>query len=162
VTIEHNTFAGITWFGVGLRGKESTNGQIRNNIICDVKRAVLESEEDFTQAKPVIEYNLTFKAAPIAAGKNLNGKDPLFVDARKRGWRCFGVGDRQDNVQRPALFAGHHATGPGSPYRGCRLFWLHTAAAAHTIGLSGTLRALGTSRQARTPLPYRSGPVLLW
>ncbi len=36
VTIENNTFAGITWCGVGLRGKESTNGQIRNNIFCDV------------------------------------------------------------------------------------------------------------------------------
>ena len=87
VTIENNTFAGITWFGVGLRGKESTNGQIRNNIICDVKRAVLESEKDFTPARPVIEYNLTFKTAPIAAKKNLNGKDPLFVDAEKRGFR---------------------------------------------------------------------------
>ena len=87
VTIENNTFVGITWFGVGLRGKESTNGQIRNNIICDVKRAVLESEKDFTAAKPVIEYNLTFNAEPIATGRNLSGKDPLFVDAEKRGFR---------------------------------------------------------------------------
>jgi hypothetical protein len=87
VTIENNTFAGITWFGVGLRGKESTNGQIRNNIMCNVARAVLESEKDFTPARPVIEYNLTFKTAPIAAGKNLNGKDPLFVDAERRGFR---------------------------------------------------------------------------
>jgi hypothetical protein len=87
VTIENNTFAGITWFGVGLRGKESTNGQIRNNIFCQVDRAVLESEKDFTPAKPVVEYNLTFKAKPLTDEKNLNDKDPLFVDAEKRGFR---------------------------------------------------------------------------
>ena len=87
VTIENNTFAGITWFGVGLRGKESTNGQIRNNIICDVKRAVVDGDTHFTPAKPVVEYNLTFKTAPLADKKNLNDKDPLFVAAERRGFR---------------------------------------------------------------------------
>ena len=87
VTIENNTFAGITWFGVGLRGKESTNGQIRNNIICDVQRAVIDGDRDFTPARPVVEYNLTFKTAPLAGEKNQNDKDPLFVDAEKRGFR---------------------------------------------------------------------------
>ena len=61
VTIENNTFAGIIWCGVGLRGKESTNGQILNNIFCDVDRAVIDGDKDFTPAKPLIEYNLTFK-----------------------------------------------------------------------------------------------------
>jgi len=89
VTIENNTFAGITWFGVGLRGKESTNGQIRNNLFCQVDRAVLENEKDFTLAKPLIEYNLTFKTAPLAAEGNLNDKDPLFVDAEKRNFRLM-------------------------------------------------------------------------
>jgi len=86
VTIENNTFAGITWFGVGLRGKESTNGQIRNNIFCEVRRAV-EDRMDFTPAKPVIEYNLTFKTAPLADEKNINGKDPMLVDADRRNFR---------------------------------------------------------------------------
>jgi hypothetical protein len=87
VTIENNTFAGITWFGVGLRGKESTNGQIRNNILCDVRRAVVDGDSDFTPAKPVVEYNLTFETAPLADEKNINGKDPMLVDVEKRDFR---------------------------------------------------------------------------
>jgi hypothetical protein len=87
VTVENNTFAGITWCGVGLRGRESTHGQIRNNLFCASQRAVLESERDFTPARPVIEYNLTFKTAPLAAARNINGKDPLFVDAANRDFR---------------------------------------------------------------------------
>ena len=87
MTIENNTFAGITWCGVGLRGKESTPGQIRNNIFSDAQRAVVDGDRDFTPAKPVVEYNLTFKTAPLADEKNLNDKDPLFVDAEKRGFR---------------------------------------------------------------------------
>ena len=87
VTIENNTFAGITWSGVGLRGKESTNGQIRNNIFCDAQRAVVDGDRDFTPAKPLVEYNLTFKTAPLADHKNINDKDPLFVDADQRGFR---------------------------------------------------------------------------
>ena len=86
VTIENNTFAGITWFGVGLRGKESTNGQIRNNVFCEVKRAV-DDQMDFSPANPIIEYNLTFKTAPLAAQTNINGKDPLFVDPQQRNFR---------------------------------------------------------------------------
>lgn len=87
VTVENNTFAGIPWCGVGLRGKESTHGQVRNNLFCESQRAVLESERDFTPARPVIEYNLTFKTAPLAAARNINGRDPLFVDAAKRNFR---------------------------------------------------------------------------
>jgi hypothetical protein len=88
VTIENNTFAGITWCGVGLRGKESTNGQIRNNLFYDMQQAVLDgNKDDFTPANPVIEYNLTFKTAPLANGTNINGKDPLFEDPQKRDFR---------------------------------------------------------------------------
>jgi len=86
VTIENNTFAGITWFGVGLRGKESTDGQIRNNIFCEVQRAV-DDRMDFTPANPVMEYNLTFKTTPLADEKNINGKDPMLVDAERRDFR---------------------------------------------------------------------------
>ncbi len=35
----------------------------------------------------MIEYNLTFKTAPLAGETNINGKDPLFVDAQKRDFR---------------------------------------------------------------------------
>ncbi|MGO9112404.1 MAG: DUF1565 domain-containing protein [Thermoguttaceae bacterium] len=87
VTIENNTFAGITWCGVGLRGRESTNGQIRNNLFCEVQRAVVDGDSDFTPAKPVVEYNLAFKTAPLAEEKNINGKDPLFAHAEKRDFR---------------------------------------------------------------------------
>lgn len=86
VTIENNTFAGITWFGVGLRGKESTNGRIRNNLFCEVERAV-DDQMDFSPANPVIEYNLTFETAPLAAETNINGKDPLFADPEQRDFR---------------------------------------------------------------------------
>ena len=87
VTIENNTFAGITWYGVGLRGKESTNGQIRNNLFCEADRAVVHGDGHFSAANPVIEYNLTFKTARLAAETNINGKDPLLVDPQQRHFR---------------------------------------------------------------------------
>ena len=86
VTIENNTFVGITWFGVGLRGAESTNGQIRNNIFCDVQTAV-EDCMDFTPANPVTEYNLTYKTSVLAGAANINGKDPLLADPENRNFR---------------------------------------------------------------------------
>jgi hypothetical protein len=88
VTIENNTFAGIPWCGVGLRGKESSNGQIRNNLFYDIQQAVLDgSKDDFTAANPVIEYNLAFKTAPLAMDKNINDKDPLLVNPEQRDFR---------------------------------------------------------------------------
>lgn len=88
VTVENNTFAGIAWCGVGLRGRESTHGQIRNNLFYDMQQAVLDgSKDDFTPANPLVEYNLAFKTAPLAMDKNINGKDPLLRDAEKRDFR---------------------------------------------------------------------------
>lgn len=86
VTIENCTISTVNWATIGLRGKESTNGQIRNNILCEAERAV-DDTMDFTPAKPVIEYNLAFKTAPVSGEHNLNGQDPLFVDAAKRDFR---------------------------------------------------------------------------
>jgi hypothetical protein len=86
VTIANNTISTVRWSCIGLRGQESTHGQICNNILCDAERAV-DDAMDFTPAKPVIEYNLTFKTAPVAGEHNLNGQDPLFVDAAKRNFR---------------------------------------------------------------------------
>ena len=86
VTIESCTISTVNWACIGLRGKESTNGQIRNNILCDAERAV-DDRMDFTPSNPLIEYNLTFKTAPLADKTNLNGPDPLFVDPQGRNFR---------------------------------------------------------------------------
>ena len=87
VTIENNTISTVRWAAIGLRGKESTNGQIRDNILCDAERAVVDGDEAFSAANPVVEYNLTFKTWPAHGGKNINGKDPLFVDPARRNFR---------------------------------------------------------------------------
>ena len=87
VTIENNTFATVNWSTIGLRGKESTNGQIRNNILCDAQRAVVDGDETFSHSNPLVEYNLTYKTAPLAGGTNIPDKDPLFVDPQRRNFR---------------------------------------------------------------------------
>jgi hypothetical protein len=86
VTIENCTISTVNWAAIGLRGQESTGGQIRNNILCEAQRAV-DDRMDFTPANPVIEYNLTFKTAPLAGETNINGQDPLFVDSKQRNFR---------------------------------------------------------------------------
>jgi len=87
VTIENCTIAKVNWATIGLRGKESTDGVIRNNILCEAERAVVHGDKDFSAANPVIEYNLTFKTAPLEGESNINGKDPLFVDDEQRNFR---------------------------------------------------------------------------
>ena len=87
VTIENCTISTVNWAAIGLRGKESTGGRICNNILCEAERAVDDGDQDFSAAHPVMEYNLTFKTAPLAGGTNINGKDPLFVDPQKRDFR---------------------------------------------------------------------------
>ena len=87
VTIENCSISTVNWATIGLRGKESTGGLIRNNILCEAERAVVDGDRYFSAANPVIKYNLTFKTAPLAAETNINGKDPLFVDPQKRNFR---------------------------------------------------------------------------
>jgi hypothetical protein len=87
VTIENCTISTVRWACIGLRGKESTGGLIRNNILCDAERAVVDGPPDFTAATPVIENNLTFKTSPLAGESNINGQDPLMVDPQNRNFR---------------------------------------------------------------------------
>jgi hypothetical protein len=106
VTIENCTISTVNWATIGLRGKESTNGQIRNNILCEAQRAV-DDRMDFTPANPVMEYNLTFNTTPLENGTNINGQDPLFVDPQKRDFRLKrgspAIGTGQGGVTIGAL-----------------------------------------------------------
>jgi len=106
VTIENCTISTVNWATIGLRGKESTGGLIRNNILCEAERAV-DDRMDFTPSNPVIEHNLTFKTAPLAGATNINGKDPLLVDPQKRDFRLRkgspAIGAGKDGVTIGAL-----------------------------------------------------------
>ncbi|HZR18635.1 MAG TPA: DUF1565 domain-containing protein [Verrucomicrobiae bacterium] len=106
VTIDHNTISTVRWAAIGLRGKESTGGLIRNNILCDAERAIIDGDKDFSAANPVSEFNLTFKTWAAPGEKNLNGKDPLFVDPAKRNFRL-----RQGS---PAIGAGEDGSTIGA------------------------------------------------
>ncbi|MGO8678313.1 MAG: DUF1565 domain-containing protein [Limisphaerales bacterium] len=97
VTIENCTISTLNWAAIGLRGKESTGGVIRNNILCEAQRAV-DDRMDFSPSNPLIEYNLAFKTAPLEGESNINGKDPLFVDSQNRDFRL--------RIGSPAVGAG--------------------------------------------------------
>jgi hypothetical protein len=90
-----------------LRGQESTNGLIRNNILSNAERAIVDGDKDFTFARPVVEYNLTFLTSPAPGQNNINGKDPLFVDAARRNFRLQqgspAIGAGKDGVTIGAL-----------------------------------------------------------
>ena len=98
VTIANNTISGVRWATIGLRGQESTNGIIRNNILCHAARAVIHGDGDFTSANPRIEHNLTFATSPAPGESNINDKDPMFVDAAHRNFRL--------QSDSPAISAG--------------------------------------------------------
>jgi len=107
VKIENCTISTVNWAAIGLRGAESTGGLIRNNILCEAQRAVVHGDQHFSAANPVIEYNLTFKTAPLLRGTNINGMDPLFADPDKRQFRLRegspAIGAGKDGVTIGAL-----------------------------------------------------------
>jgi hypothetical protein len=47
----------------------------------------VDGDQDFSAAHPVSEYNLTFKTWAAPGEKNINGQDPLFVNASQRNFR---------------------------------------------------------------------------
>ncbi len=107
VTIANNTISTVRWAAIGLRGKESTNGRIFNNILCNAERAVIHGDSDFSAANPVMEDNLTFSTWAIPGANNINGKDPLLVDPAKRNFRLQqgspAIGAGKDGVTIGAL-----------------------------------------------------------
>jgi len=107
VTVENCTIFSVNWSCIGLRGKESTNGQIRDNILCDAERAVLDGDEHFSHSEPIIEYNLTYETRALDGATNINGKDPLFVDPDGRNFRLRkgspAIGTGKDGVTVGAM-----------------------------------------------------------
>ncbi len=101
VTIDHNTIAGVRWACIGLRGQESTHGQIRNNLLGDAERAVVHGDRDFTAANPSMTHNVTFRTAPLTGEGNRAVTDPGFVDAAARNFRL-----RADSPARTAAADG--------------------------------------------------------
>ena len=164
VTIENNTISTVSWATIGLRGKESTNGQIRNNVLCEAQRAVIDGDRSFEAAKPVIEFNLTFKTAPLAAETNINGKDPLFVDPEQRDFRLRrgspAIGAGKNGVTIGALeYPNVYYVDPRHPAAADEPAWgypavpLATVAKAIDVAASGETIMLrgGVYREAIVP-----------
>jgi Protein of unknown function (DUF1565) len=107
VTIANNTISTVRWAAIGLRGKESTGGHIYNNILSHAERAVIDGDKDFSAANPVSEYNLTFLTWPAPGDKNINGKDPLFLNLAQRNFRLQpgspAIGSGKDGATIGAL-----------------------------------------------------------
>jgi len=89
VLLENNSISTVRWSCIGLRGKESTGARIINNILADAERAVIDGDNDFTHSEPLSEFNLTWKTWAAPGDKNINGKDPLFVNSTARNFRLL-------------------------------------------------------------------------
>jgi hypothetical protein len=164
VIIANNTISTVRWAAIGLRGRESTNGLIRDNILCDAERALVHGDKDFSSANPVVENNLTFKTAPLAGGMNVDGKDPLFVDASKRNFRlqqgspavgCGKDGATVGALEYPNVYfvdPRHPAAAdePGWGYPGVPLASLAKACALAKAGETIVLRG-GVYREVLRP-----------
>jgi hypothetical protein len=165
VTIENNTFSGFTWYGSWLRGKESTNGKVLNNLFADVETSFVDRDRGWPEgSNPVIEYNLTFKASPLAGPKNQSGKDPLFVDAANRNFRLKkgspAVGAGKDGktigaLENPNIYYvdPRHAAAADEPAWGYPGVPLASLAKACEMAMPGEIIVLrgGVYREALCP-----------
>ncbi len=148
VTIANNTIYGVRWAAIGLRGKESTNGQIQNNILAEAERAVIDGDSDFAASEPVIEYNLTFKTSPAAGENNLNGKDPRFRDAAHRNFRLQkgspAIGAGKAGMTIGALeFPNVYYVDPRHPAANDDLAWGYPAVPLATLAKACALAQTG-------------------
>ncbi len=164
VTIEHCTISTVNWADIGLRGKESTGGVIRDNILCEAERPVVDGDGDYTAANPVMEHNLTFKTARLLGGSNLADRDPLFVDGPGRDFRlragspaigAGGGGGTIGALEFPNVFYvdPRHpgaADEPGWGYAGVPLASLGKACAVAQAGETVVLRG-GVYRELLAP-----------
>jgi len=150
VTIANNTISTVRWATVGLRGLESTNGQIFNNILCDAERAVVDGDKDFSYAKPFTEYNLTFETSPIPEQNNLNGRNPLFVDPTKRNFRLQkgspAIGSGKAGVTVGALeYPNVYFVDPRHPAASDELAWGYPA-----VPLASLAKACAVAKPGET------------
>ncbi|MGC8643163.1 MAG: DUF1565 domain-containing protein [Isosphaeraceae bacterium] len=137
VAIENNTISHVRWAAVGLRGKESTGGRIRHNILASAQRAVIDGDGDFSASRPVIEFNLTFTDWPARGETNLRG-DPLFVDAPGRNFRLRkgspAIGAGKDSVTIGALaYPNVYYVGPRHPAASDHPGWGYPAVPLATL-----------------------------
>jgi hypothetical protein len=148
VTIANNTIATVRWASIGLRGQESTNGQIRNNILYDTERAVIDGDKDFSASRPIIEYNLTFRNSPVLGDNNINGKDPLFVNAVQRNFRLQpgspAIGAGKGSVTIGALdYPNVYFVDPRHPAAADEPAWGYPAVPLATLGKAGAVSKPG-------------------
>ena len=147
VTIENNTISTVHWATIGLRGAESTGGLIRNNILCDAERAV-DDRMDFSPSNPLIEYNLTFKTAPLEDVRNINSQDPLFVDSQQRNFRLRkgspAIGAGKGGVTIGALdYPNVYYVDPRHPAAADEPAWGYPAVPLATLAKAGAIAQPG-------------------
>jgi len=170
VTIDHNTISTVRWAAIGLRGKESTGAQIRNNILCDAERAIVDGDRDFTASKPLSEFNLTFKTWAAPGEKNMNGKDPLFVDAANRNFRlkqgspAIGAGEGGSTIGAldfPSVYYvdPRHPAATDEPAWGYAAVPLKTLAKACELAQSGETVVLRGGIYRETLRPKSDGVI---
>jgi hypothetical protein len=99
----NNTWYGIKWYGVGIRGKAAEGGVIRNNIFQKISQAIMVKD-----ASPQRDHNIILECDTTDAGeKDLLKVDPKMVDPAKGNFRLQkgspAIGAGEGNVAIGAL-----------------------------------------------------------